>query len=116
MKGWIILALIGGGIYYLATQTDKLDEPIAKTEAFVAGVEKKVDSMTGTQIIKIDHKAQKVRTDIIERLSIPELQVFNQMQLTPEAIAQFKADYCGTRAPQKTVYSRDNLLYLCDNL
>lgn len=35
MKGWLILALLAGALYYLYTETDKLDAPIAKTEAMV---------------------------------------------------------------------------------
>ncbi|MCU7978031.1 hypothetical protein L5M43_22750 [Shewanella sp. SW36] len=116
MKGWIILALLAGALYYLYTETDKLDVPIAKTEAMIKEIENKVDSMTGTKIIKIDHKLAKVRTDIIERLSTLELEAFNQIPMTPESIADFKANYCGTMAPQHPVFSKDNQLYLCDHL
>lgn len=116
MKGWIILALLAGALYYLYTETDKLDVPIAKTEAMVKKIENKVDSITGTQIIKIDHKLAKVRTDIVERLSALELNAFNQIPMTPESIADFKAHYCGTMAPEHPVFSKDNQLYLCDNL
>lgn len=116
MKGWIILALLAGALYYLYTETDKLDAPIAQTEAMVKKIENKVDSMTGTKIIKIDHKLAKARTDIIERLSTIELEAFNKIPLTAESIADFKANHCGTRAPEHSVFSKDNLLYICDNL
>ena len=41
MKGWIILALLAGALYYLYTETDKLDAPIAQTEAMVKKIENK---------------------------------------------------------------------------
>ena len=71
--------------------------------------------MTGTKIIKIDHKLAKVRTDIVERLSTLELEAFNQIPMTPESIADFKVNYCGTMAPEHPVFSKDNQLYLCDH-
>ncbi|MGL5046898.1 MAG: hypothetical protein ACRC6S_04905 [Shewanella sp.] len=116
MKGWIILALLAGVLYYLYTETDKLDVPIAKTEAMVKKIENKVDSMTGTKIIKVDPKLAKKRTEIIERLSTIEIDTFNQISMTSESITDFKTDYCGTMAPQHPVLSKDNQLYLCDHL
>ncbi|MGL5358450.1 MAG: hypothetical protein ACRDBI_01860 [Shewanella sp.] len=116
MKGWIILALLAGALYYLYTETDKLDAPIAKVENLATKVEHKLDSMTGTQIIKIDKKLAQARQDILERLSSTELTEFNKIPLTADAIADFKAEYCGTNATKHPVFSRDNLLYICDNL
>ncbi|MCP3129190.1 hypothetical protein [Shewanella sp. KJ2020] len=116
MKGWIILALLCGALYYLYTETDKLDAPIAKTEEVIKKVENKLDSMTGTNIIKIDQKLAKARKDILERLSAPELEEFNKLPLTPDAIADFKETYCGAKSPEHPVFSRDNRLYICDNL
>lgn len=64
MKGWIILAFLCGALYYLYTETDKLDAPIAKTEEMVQKIENKVSSAMGTQIIKMDQNLTKVRKDI----------------------------------------------------
>lgn len=98
MKGWIILALLCGALYYLYTETDKLDAPIAKTEEMVQKIENKMGSMTGTQIIKIDQKRTKARKEILERLSAPEVEEFNKIPLTEDGIADFKDSYCGTKA------------------
>ncbi|ABI40980.1 conserved hypothetical protein [Shewanella sp. MR-4] len=116
MKGWIILALLCGALYYLYTETDKLDAPIAKTEEMVQKIENKMGSMTGTQIIKIDQKRTKARKDILERLSAPEVEEFNKIPLTEDGIADFKEIYCGTKAPEHPIFSRDNLFFICDNL
>ncbi len=116
MKGWILLALLCGALYYLYTETDKLDTPIAKTEEIVQKVEDKVSSMTGTQLIKIDKKLAQSRKEILERLSAPELEAFNKIPLTEDGITDFKASYCGTKAPEHPVLSKDNLLFICDNL
>ncbi|MEL4432059.1 hypothetical protein [Shewanella mangrovisoli] len=116
MKGWIILALLCGALYYLYTETDKLDAPIAKTEEMVQKIENKMGSMTGTQIIKIDQKRTKARTAILERLSAPEVEEFNKIPLTEDGIADFKDSYCDTKAPEHPIFSRDNLFYICDNL
>ncbi|MGL4937069.1 hypothetical protein [Shewanella sp.] len=116
MKGWIILALLAGALYYLYTKTDKLDAPIAAAQDIVHKIQHKLDSMTGTQIIKIDKKVAQARQDILERLSSTELAEFNKIPLTTDAIADFKEQYCGPNATKHPVFSRDNLLYICDNL
>lgn len=116
MKGWIILALLCSALYYLYTETDKLDAPIAKTKEIVTRLKDKLDSKTGTHIIKIDQKLAKAREDIVERLSAPELTEFNKFQLAPDAITNFKETYCSAKSPQHPVFSRDNLLYICDHL
>ncbi|MFB2760847.1 hypothetical protein ACE012_15245 [Shewanella xiamenensis] len=116
MKGWIILALLSGALYYLYTETDKLDAPIAKTEEVIQKIENKVSSAMGTQIIKIDQNLTKARKEILARLSAPEVEEFNKIPLTEEGIADFKESYCGTKATEHPIFSRDNLLFICDNL
>lgn len=116
MKGWIILALLCGALYYLYTETDKLDAPIAKTEEMVQKIESKVSSAMGTQIIKMDQNLTKVRKDILERLSAAEIEEFNKIPLTEDGIADFKESYCGTNAVEHSTFSQDNLLFICDNL
>lgn len=116
MKGWIILALLAGALYYLYTETDKLDALIAEVQTIIKDVKNKAQSISGTQIIKIDQQLAKARKEIVERLSAPELEEFNKIPFTPDAIADFKKTYCGTKAPEHPVFSRDNLLYICDHL
>ena len=116
MKGWLIIALLCGALYYLYTETDKLDAPIAKTEEMVQKIESKVSSAMGTQIIKINQNLTKARTEILERLSASEAEEFNKIPLTEDGIADFKENYCGTTATEHSIFSRDNLLFICDNL
>ncbi|QYJ78804.1 hypothetical protein [Shewanella acanthi] len=116
MKGWILIAIICGVIYYLYTETDKLDEPIEKTEQMVKKIEDKVGSMTGTQIIKINQQRTQARKAILERLSAAELEEFNKIPLTEDGIADFKESYCNSKYPEHPVFSRDNLFYICDKL
>lgn len=116
MKGWIILALLCGALYYLYTETDKLDAPIAEAEEIVQKIENKVSSAMGTQIIKMDQNLTKVRKDILERLSAAEVEEFNKIPLTADGIAYFKENYCGTNAVEHPIFSQDNQLFICDNL
>ena len=115
MRGWIILAVLAAVIYYLATKTDKLDQPIAETEALLNKIERKLDAMTGTQIIRIDQKRAKLRSSLAERLSDPELQELNRVLQTPDTFADFKDHYCKGNVVSHPVFSKDNLFFICDN-
>jgi aerobic-type carbon monoxide dehydrogenase small subunit (CoxS/CutS family) len=115
MRGWILLALIGAGIYYMVTETTKLDKPIAQVIAFLEEAESKLDAMTGTKIIKVDKNAQKARATIAERLSGSELKAFEQIVTSSGNIDKFKDEYCHQDAGHP-VFSKDNLRYICDTL
>ena len=116
MKGWIILAILAGVLYYLVTQTDKLDEPIAQTEALVKKIERKLDAMTSTQIIRLDQKKARLKADIAERLSASELQELDNILTTPDTLMDFKDEYCRGNVISHPVFNKDNLLFICDNL
>ena len=109
------MAVLAAVIYYLATKTDKLDQPIAQTEALLNKIERKLDAMTGTQIIRIDQKRAKLRSSLAERLSDPELQELNRVLQTPDTFADFKDQYCQGNVVSHPVFSKDNLLFICDN-
>lgn len=115
MRGWILLALIAAGIYYLATETTKLDKPIAQILAMFNKAENKLDSMTGTKIIKVNKQALHVKAAIAERLSGVELKAFEQMTLSPSDIEDFKEEYCHQDAGHP-VFSKENLRFMCDKL
>jgi hypothetical protein len=115
MRGWILLALIAAGIYYTATETTKLDAPIAKVLSIFNKAEHKLDSMTGTQIIRVQKNANQVRIQIAERLSSRELTSFNQIISSQSNIEDFKDEYC-TADASHPVFSKDNLRYMCDKL
>ncbi|KFZ36125.1 hypothetical protein HR45_17815 [Shewanella mangrovi] len=116
MKGWLLIAVVVGVIYYLATRTDKLDEPIAHTEAMLNKIERKLDAMTGTQIIRIDKKKAQLRASIGERLSDAELQELDKVLSSPDSFHDFKDEYCQANVLSHPVFSRDNLEFICDNL
>lgn len=116
MKGWILIAIVAGGVYYLATRTDKLDEPIAQTEVILKKIERKLDAMTGTQIIRIDKKKAHLLTSIGDRLSNAELGELDKVLSTPDGFSEFKDQYCQGNVVSHPVFSRDNLQFICDNL
>ncbi|ABZ78812.1 conserved hypothetical protein [Shewanella halifaxensis HAW-EB4] len=116
MKGWIILAIIGGIIYYLYTQTDTLDEPIAEVQDIYQQAEDKLDSMTGTQIQRIDDKVDLLKTDIADRLSATEQQALHLITQSQAQLDQFKDDFCGSGANKHSAFSKDNQTYICDKL
>ncbi|QSX33647.1 hypothetical protein JYB87_18390 [Shewanella avicenniae] len=116
MKGWILIAIAAGVIYYLATRTDKLDEPIAQTEAMLNKIERKLDAMTGTQIIRIDKKKAQLKASIGERLSGTELTELDSILSSADSFSEFKDEYCQANVSSHPVFSRDNLQFICDNL
>lgn len=116
MKGWILIALIGGVLYYLYTKTDTLDEPIAKVQAVYQQAEEKLDSMTGTQIKHIDNKVNLLTTDIAERLSATEQQALKLISQSQEKLDDYNERYCGNSAERYTSFSKENQTYLCDKL
>ncbi|WP_417762902.1 hypothetical protein [Shewanella sp.] len=116
MKGWILIAIAAAALYYFATRTDKLDEPIAQTEAVLKKIERKLDAMTGTQIIRIDKKKSQLLANIDDRLSGVELHETDSILSTPDAFNDFKQQYCQGNVLSHPVFSRDNLQFICDNL
>jgi quinolinate synthase len=115
MRGWFLLALIGAGIYYMVTETTKLDKPIAQVLALFDKVEHKLDAMTGTKIIKVNKNAQQAKASIAERLSTAELKAFEKIVISSSNIDSFKDEYCHQDAGHP-VFSKDNLRYMCDKL
>lgn len=116
MRGWIILAALAGGLYYLYTETDKLDEPIAETQAVLKKIERKLDSLTGTQIIRVDGRLQKLKAEMGERLSSAELSEFDAVLTDKNSVIDFKTEYCGSANATHPVFDKENLQFICDNL
>ncbi len=115
MRGWILIALIGGGIYYFATETDKLDKPIAEIQSVINGAETKLDSMTGTKITRKENNVPKIPSSVIERLTSSELSELQSSFTTHESLAEFKDDYCGFGL-SNPVISKENLQFICDKI
>jgi hypothetical protein len=115
MRGWIGLAIIAGVIYYFATETDKLDKPINDINTMFTKADKKLDSMTGTKIIKIDKHLPQLKTEIYERLSTIEIRELDGVFTSNEAIAEFKDQYCHSRA-RHPVFTKENLQFICDKI
>lgn len=116
MKGWILIALIGGILYYLYTETDTLDEPVAEVQAIYQQAEDKLDSMTGTQMKRIDAKVDLLTTDIVERLSVTEQQALTLISQSQAKLDDYKERYCGNGAERHSSFSKENQTYLCDKL
>lgn len=117
MRGWIGLAIIGGIIYYFATETDKLDEPIEYVQSFFSAADKKLSSMTGTKIQRIDKQAPlQIKEKLYERLSTIEIRELDGTFTSNEAIADFKQEYCQGSKITHPVFSKDNLQFICDKI
>ncbi|UCX06459.1 hypothetical protein [Shewanella glacialimarina] len=116
MRGWIGLAIIGGIIYYFATETDKLDEPIEYVQTMFDTADKKVSSMTGTKIQRVDHKLPILKEKIYERLSTIEIRELDGVFTDSDSIAEFKETYCSSSKGSHPVFSRDNLQFICDQI
>ncbi len=116
MKGWIILAIIGGILYYLYTETDTLDEPIAEVEGIFQQAENKLDSMTGTQIQRVDNTLDLLKSDIADRLSATENQALKAISQSNATLSEYKQDFCGSNAVKHSVFSKENQTYICDQL
>tara|TARA_R110000868_G_scaffold117434_2_gene311919 strand:+ start:651 stop:998 length:348 start_codon:yes stop_codon:yes gene_type:complete len=115
MRGWIGLAIITGVIYYFATETDKLDKPINDIKTMFTKADKKLDSMTGTKIIKIDKHIPQVKEEIYKRLSTIEIRELDGVFTSNEAISEFKIEYCHSSA-RHPVFSTENLQFICDKI
>ncbi|MCE9680589.1 hypothetical protein LZP69_15665 [Shewanella sp. AS1] len=116
MKGWIILGLGIGLIYYLVTETNKLDEPIDKTSAILKKIERKLDSMTGTRIIKVDHPISHLKKEIADRLSRAELLALDGILETKESVAEFRDEYCSSPQRRFTELTKENQTFICDKI
>ncbi|MCE9688112.1 hypothetical protein LZP73_18195 [Shewanella sp. AS16] len=116
MKGWIIVGILAVMIYYLATQTRHLDGPIAQTQTLLQRAKNKLDAMTGTHIIKAEHKLSTLKNSIADRLSSRERQEFEQILVSPQAAAAFKDEFCNMRTLSHPIFSKDNLQLICDKL
>ena len=116
MKGWILLALIGGILYYLYTETDTLNEPVAEIQAMYKQAEDKVDSVTGTQLERIDDKVALITADIADRLSTTEQKALELITKSQEKLDEYKEQYCGNGADIHSSFSKENQTYICDKL
>ncbi|MPY26313.1 hypothetical protein FM037_28025 [Shewanella psychropiezotolerans] len=116
MRGWIILGLGAGVLYYLATETNKLDEPMAQTDALLQKIERKLDAMRGTKIIRVDNKTSQLKKEISQRMSTGELGALDDILESEYSVQSFKDEYCSGSAPRHESLSRDNLQYICDKL
>ena len=116
MKGGIILGLGAGVLYYMATETNMLDEPMAQTDAFLQKIERKLDATTGTKIIKVDNKTSQLKQEISQRMSTGELGALDDILESEYSVQSFKDEYCNGSAPRHESLSRDNLQYICDKL
>ncbi|MCL1067984.1 hypothetical protein L2735_14410 [Shewanella olleyana] len=115
MRGWILIALIGGVIYYFATETDKLDEPIAEIQSVLNSADEKVTSMTGTKIIRKSDKVISMPSGVIERLSSKEALEFKSIFTDNATVAAFDDEYCGFGA-KHPVFGKENLQLICDKI
>ncbi|WP_076541871.1 hypothetical protein [Shewanella sp. UCD-KL21] len=115
MRGWILIALIGGVIYYFATDTDKLDEPIAAVESVFNDAEKKIKSMTGTKITRKEEFIPTIPSDVIERLTAKELSELKSVFTDNESVSAFKDEYCGFGLTHPAI-SKQNLQFICDKI
>ncbi|MEZ9236349.1 MULTISPECIES: hypothetical protein [unclassified Shewanella] len=115
MRGWILIALIAGVIYYFATETDKLDEPIAEIQSVMDNADDKISSMTGTKIIRKSDKVIKIPSGVIERLSGKEVNAFKDIFTNNESVANFKSEYCGFGS-KHPIFGKDNLQLICDKI
>ncbi|MCZ4338475.1 hypothetical protein [Shewanella colwelliana] len=116
MRGWIILGVGVGLLYYLATETDKLDEPMAQTDALMKKIERKLDSMTGTKIIKVDSHISQLKTEIANRLTKAELAALDSILESEQTVLEYKDEYCGGKASRFSDLSKDNQIFICDKL
>ncbi|WP_076416327.1 hypothetical protein [Shewanella sp. UCD-KL12] len=116
MRGWIILGLGAGVLYYLATETNKLDKPIAETDELLHKIERKLHSMTGTKIIKVDNKVSQLKKEISQRMSTGELGALDDILESQYSVQEYKKEYCSGSAPRHESLSRDNLQFICDKL
>ena len=115
MRGWILIALIGGVIYYFATETDKLDKPIADVTSVINSAEKQFDSMTGTKIIKKGDSVPTIPSGVIERLTNQERLELQSAFSDNESAIEFKEDYCGFGLAHPVI-SKENLQFICDKI
>lgn len=116
MKGWILIGLVAGVIYYFATETDKLDKPISDANGIITNLGRKLDSMTGTKIIKVDNRIKQLKAQISERLSSSEQKELDYIFNSQNNIEDFKSDFCSSSNPTHPVLSKENLAYICDSL
>ncbi|GIU02747.1 hypothetical protein [Shewanella algidipiscicola] len=116
MRGWIILGAGAGLLYYLATETNKLDEPMAQADALMQKAERKLDSMTGTKIIKVDNHLSQLKAEIANRLNKAEQAALEDIFESEQSVMAYKQQYCGDNASRFTILSRDNQLFICDKL
>lgn len=116
MKGWIIIGLLAGAVYYFATETDKLDEPIAQTEAVIKKISRKLDSMTGTTIIKVDNTLRDLKAQLAERLNSQEVQELETVLTDTESAEDFRDQFCDAPDNKHIVFSKENLRAICDAL
>lgn len=116
MKGWILIALIAGVIYYFATETDKLDKPISDANGVITTVERKLDSVFGTEIIKVDNRIKQLKSQISERLSTDEQVELDDIFYSEHSIEDFKTGFCSSSNKSHPVFSKENLAYICDSL
>ncbi|RTR27404.1 hypothetical protein [Shewanella atlantica] len=116
MRGWIILGLGAGLLYYVATETNKLDEPIAKSDELLQKIERKLDSLTGTKIIRVDNRIAHLKKEIGQRMSERELLALDKILASEYALQDFKDEYCSGKAKQHDSFNKDNLFFICDKL
>lgn len=116
MRGWIILGLGVGLLYYVATETNKLDEPIAQSEALLQKIERKIQAMTGTTIIKANNRVSKLKQEIAERLSPSELSALDEILDSEDSLGEFKTEYCAGSSLKHKSLSQENIDFICDKL
>ncbi|MGL4474471.1 MAG: hypothetical protein ACRCT7_08450 [Shewanella sp.] len=116
MKGWIIIGTVGAALYYTATTTTLLDTPITAGKSVLQGWHSKIQSLTGTKIIKADTAFSSLKQQVEGRLSSHELKQLDTITVSPESIAQFSEQYCQSTRVAHPVISVDNVRFICDRL
>ncbi len=117
MRGWIIVAVGIALLYYLATETDKLDQPIAETDALLQKIEHKLDAMTGTKIIKVEQEVSRLKSEINDRLNRRELAALNGILENKQSVIAFKQEYCGHHNGKRfEALTKENQTFICDKI
>ncbi|MGI2261359.1 hypothetical protein [Shewanella sp. GXUN23E] len=116
MKGWLILGILAGGIYYLYNNTDIFNEQKTEAQTQYQAFENKVKNMTSTQITRVDNQLGDIRANFRKRMNKAEQAELELITSSRETISDFKDNFCTESVPSHPVFSRENTRALCDLL
>ncbi|MBV7317504.1 hypothetical protein [Shewanella sp. NIFS-20-20] len=116
MKGWIIIGSVCAVLYYTATTTSLLDEPIHAGQSLLNSWHSQIKSLTGTKITKVDQQYASLKQELATRLSKSEMHTLSDILKSPEAMADFSQQYCQSSNAKHPMINKDNLRFVCDHL